>query len=74
MRLAHQFAMESDLITADMVEATEFPHLAQRYAVRAVPRTIINEGGAIEGSMPPLAFADAVRAAVEEPARPGAET
>ncbi len=58
--------MESELITADMVEATEFPHLAQRYAVRAVPRTIINEGGVIEGSMPPLAFADAVRAAAEK--------
>ncbi len=66
MRLAHQFAMESELITADMVEATEFPHLAQRYAVRAVPRTIINEGGVIEGSMPPQAFADAVRVAAEK--------
>ena len=65
MRLAHQFAMESDLIAADMVEATEFPHLAQRYAVRAVPRTIINETGVIEGAMPPQAFADAVRAAAE---------
>ena len=52
MRLAHQFALESDLITADMVEATEFPHLAQRYAVRAVPRTIINETGVIEGACP----------------------
>ena len=66
MRLAHQFAMESDLITADMVEATEFPRLAQRYSVRAVPRTIINETGVIEGSMPPQAFADAVRAAAEK--------
>ena len=65
MRLAHQFAVESDLITADMVEATEFPHLAQRYAVRAVPRTIINEAGVIEGAMPPQAFADAVRAEAE---------
>ena len=66
MRLAHQFAMESDLITADMVEATEFPHLAQRYAVRAVPRTIINETGVIEGSPPPQQFAEAVRTAVEQ--------
>jgi len=57
--------MESDLITADMVEATEFPHLAQRYAVRAVPRTIINETGVIEGAMSPQAFADAVRAEAE---------
>jgi predicted DsbA family dithiol-disulfide isomerase len=74
VRLAHQFAMESDLITADMVEASEFPHLAQRYAVRAVPRTIINETGVIEGAMPPQAFADAVRAAAEQATPPGAET
>ena len=66
MRLAHQFAMESDLITADMVEATEFPQLAQRYSVRAVPRTVINESGVIEGAIPPQAFADAVRAAAEK--------
>jgi predicted DsbA family dithiol-disulfide isomerase len=66
VRLAHQFALESDLISADMVEATEFPHLAQRYSVRAVPRTIINETGVIEGSMPPREFAEAVRAAAEK--------
>jgi predicted DsbA family dithiol-disulfide isomerase len=65
--------MESDLITADMVEATEFPHLAQRYSVRAVPRTIINEAGVIEGSMPPQEFAEAVRAAVGKAVRPEAE-
>jgi predicted DsbA family dithiol-disulfide isomerase len=66
VRLAHQFALESDLITADMVEATEFPHLAQRYSVRAVPRTIINETGVIEGSLPPQQFAEALRAAAEK--------
>ena len=66
MRLAHQIAIEHDLISADMVEATEFPHLAQRYAVRAVPRTIINETGVVEGSMPPREFAEAIRSAVEK--------
>jgi len=30
VRLAHQFAMESDLVTADMVEATEFPDLSKQ--------------------------------------------
>ena len=60
MRLAHQFALESDFITADAVEATEFPHLAQRYQVRAVPRTIVNESGAIEGALPETRFLEAV--------------
>lgn len=51
MRLAHQFAMESDLIRADTVEATEFPHLAQRYGVRGVPRTVVNEDVFIDGAL-----------------------
>ena len=66
MRLAHQFAMESDLVTADMVEATEFPQLSMRYQVRAVPRTIVNETGAIEGGLPEQMFIDQVVAAASQ--------
>lgn len=36
-------ALESDLIRADMVEAIEFPHLAHKYRVMGVPRTVFNE-------------------------------
>ncbi len=50
--LAHQLAIESDLITADMVEVTEFPHLANKYQVMGVPRTVINETIHIEGAVP----------------------
>jgi hypothetical protein len=49
--LAHKLAMESDLIRADMVEATEFPHLSMKYAVMGVPRTVINEDIHIEGAV-----------------------
>ena len=66
MRLAHQFAMESDLISGDAVEATEFPHLAQRYQVRAVPRTIVNETGAVEGALPESGFLEAVLTAMQQ--------
>ena len=52
VRLAHQFAMESPFIRADMVEATEFPHLANRFNVMGVPRTVINNAAFIEGAMP----------------------
>lgn len=64
MRLAHQFALESDLITADMVEATEFPHLSQRYQVRGVPRTVVNETGFIDGGLPEGMFVQQMLAAV----------
>jgi glutaredoxin-like protein len=52
VRLAHKLAMESDLIQADMVEATEFPHLAVKYNVMGVPRTVINETTFVEGAVP----------------------
>ena len=65
MRLAQQLAIESDLVTADLVEITEFPHLAQRYQVRAVPRTIVNETAVIEGALPEAQFVEAVLAAAQ---------
>jgi len=50
--MAHQLAVESDLITADMVEAIEFPHLSNKYFVQGVPRTVINETTFMEGAAP----------------------
>jgi hypothetical protein len=63
VRLAHQCALENDLIIADVVEASEFPHLAQRYQVRGVPRTVVNEVGFIDGGLPEAAFVEQVLAA-----------
>jgi glutaredoxin-like protein len=50
--MGHQLAMESDMITADMVEAIEFPHLSNKYSVQGVPRTVINENIHMEGAAP----------------------
>lgn len=64
--LAHQLAMESDLITADMVEATEFPHLSMKYQVMGVPRTIINDTIYLEGAAPePMLLARLQQAIVQ---------
>jgi glutaredoxin-like protein len=52
VRLAHQLALESDLVRADMVEAIEFPHLSMKYHVQGVPRTVINETVHLEGAAP----------------------
>jgi hypothetical protein len=65
VRLAHQFAMENELIKADCIESIEFPDLAQKYSVYAVPRTIINESAFIEGSMPESFFLEKVLQSVE---------
>lgn len=67
MRLAYQFAMESDLVRADGIEATEFPDLAEKYRVFAVPRTIINDGAYIEGAMPEGVFLDSILKKVAPP-------
>jgi hypothetical protein len=66
VQLAHRFAIESDRIVADMVEVTEFPHLAQRYNIMGVPKTIANEIGLADGALPE----DAVIANLEALASP----
>ncbi len=50
--LAHKMAMASDLVTADAIDATEFPELADRYQVYGVPRTVINDTVHVEGAVP----------------------
>ena len=51
--LAHQLALESPWVQAEMVEATEFPELSRRHAVSGVPQTTINDGaGVVVGAVP----------------------
>ena len=52
MVLAHNLALASDWIQADMVEASEFPHLSNKYQVYGVPRTVVNEVIHMEGAYP----------------------
>jgi glutaredoxin-like protein len=47
--LAHRFALESEHITASVVDAGEFPHLANLHNVMAVPKTVINGSAYYEG-------------------------
>lgn len=67
MLLAHKMAMESEMIHAEAIEASEFPDLARQYRVMAVPRTIINDATAIEGAMPESMFVQQVLAAAAPP-------
>ncbi len=62
--LAHKLAMESDLIRADMVEAMEFPDIAEKYEVMGVPRTVINEDTYIEGAVPEARLLQKLKEAV----------
>lgn len=51
--LAHQMALESPMVEAEMVEAMEFPDLADQFGVSGVPQTTINAGaGTVIGAVP----------------------
>jgi hypothetical protein len=60
VRLAQSFALENALIEADCIEATEFPDLSSRHRVYAVPKTVINGAGSIEGSLPEQFFLEEI--------------
>jgi len=63
--LAHKLAIENEHITADVVEVSEFIDLAQRYQVRGVPKTVVNDRIEIMGAVPEPRFLQEVLKAVE---------
>ncbi|MDH5186271.1 MAG: thioredoxin family protein [candidate division WOR-3 bacterium] len=61
VRMAHKLALMSERIKADMVASIEFPHLASKYSVLGVPKTIVNDGAVeIDGVLPEPAFVQQV--------------
>jgi predicted DsbA family dithiol-disulfide isomerase len=50
--MAHKFAMASERITGEMVEAIEFPEMANRWNVMSVPHVVINEDVQFVGALP----------------------
>lgn len=65
VEIAHKMAMESELITADMVESAEFPDLGEKYNVMAVPKVVVNEDTQFEGALPEGEFVENVMKALE---------
>jgi len=57
---AYKFAMENSLIRVDIVEASEFTHLAVKYAVMGVPKTVINDKVEFVGLVPENLFLEHV--------------
>lgn len=66
MVLAHQMALESPLVQSEMVEAMEFPEIANRFDVSGVPQTTINAGaGTVIGGAPEDYLVDEIRKALK---------
>jgi hypothetical protein len=60
-------AIVSSRIVADVVEVSEFPEVGQRYAVRGVPKTVINETVEFVGNVPEPTFVEHIQRAVSFP-------
>ena len=60
MTLAHRMAVESPLVRATCVEATEFLDLSRRFRVTGVPKTVVNDSIEILGALPEEMFVKAV--------------
>lgn len=62
--LAYKFAIENDMVEADVIEVGEFPYLGNRYGIMGVPKTVINEKTEFVGALPEDLFLEHVLLAV----------
>lgn len=64
--LAFQMALESPMVQAEMVEATEFPELSNQFSVSGVPQTTINLGaGTVIGAYPEEQLLEEIQLAMQ---------
>lgn len=65
VQTAHEFAIENEHISAEMIEAQEFMDVAQEYGVRGVPQINVNgRDGEFKGNLPPQQFLQEVKQAL----------
>lgn len=59
-------AVESEYVSADVIEAMEFPDMARRYQVRGVPKIVINDTVEFVGAQPESQFLEHIKTAIRE--------
>jgi glutaredoxin-like protein len=64
VKTSHALAAASERVRADMIEISEFPHLANKYGIMGVPKVVVNEKFSFEGSYPELQFWDKIKKAL----------
>ncbi|RLE71328.1 MAG: glutaredoxin [Thermoprotei archaeon] len=65
VRAAHKYAILNLNITSSMVECIEFPKLAEKYNVYAVPKIVINDKVEFEGVVPDKIFIEYILKAIK---------
>lgn len=71
--LANQIAIESPLVTAAAIDATEYPDLVEQYGVNGVPKTILNDEIEVLGAVPEGDFVDGLLRVAAEGVPPSPE-
>lgn len=56
-------AIAFEHVTADIIEANEFPDLSRRYEVTGVPKVVINDKVEFVGAVPEYQFLAAIQQA-----------
>jgi len=59
--------MESENVTADGVEVTGYPDVAQKYQISSVPQTVVNETHGFVGAGPETMLLKHVQEAAADP-------
>jgi glutaredoxin-like protein len=73
VQAVYQMALVSDRVHAEVYEVNEFPDLAEKYKVEAVPLTVINDTVSIPGALPePQLVEQVIKAAETTEPPPGA--
>ena len=54
-------AIANSRVVADVVEVSEFMDLAQKYQVRGVPKTVINDAAEFMGNVPEETFVEHIK-------------
>ena len=63
--MAHKFAIENSLITAEVIDANEFSDMAIKYGVMGVPKIVVNEKIEFVGAVPEDMFLEQVLKATQ---------
>jgi glutaredoxin-like protein len=63
--MAQKFAIENNLITAEVIDANEFQDLAIKYSIMGVPKIVINEEIEFVGAVPEDMFLEQVLKATQ---------
>lgn len=65
-RLAHQFAVASEHVVADVIEVEALPELAAAYSVTSVPKALFNGTVELLGTQSEASFLEALSTALAE--------